>query len=157
MIEPFYGKGFGHKYHQFETWAKTRFDAGDPFIDSITRAIPFVKKIVQMRNAVDHPGSEPGAPLVYANFDLEEVDGAPVLVMPRWSLTGEQLRPMLDDFDQIIEGIISLGEQLLVHLFEKFRMAPMLVIAEIPAVQRSPDRPIRLTVTVAGHVPAASD
>lgn len=153
MIEPFYGESFGHKYQKIEAWARDQFEADDPFIESITRAMPFVKKIVQMRNAVDHPQSEPGAPMVYANFDLEQVDGVSALVTPRWSLTGEQLRPMLEDFDQIIEAIITLGEQILVHLFEKFRMAPMLIIVEIPVEQRSADRPIRLMVTIRGHAP----
>ena len=91
--------------------------------------------------------------MVYANFDIEFVDGKAHLIAPGWSLTGETLRPMLDDFDRIIESIITLGEQILINLFEKFRMAPMIVLAEIPAEKRRADNPIRLMVTAAGHPP----
>jgi hypothetical protein len=153
MTEPFYGKGFAHKYHQYALWAKEKFGAGDTFTTSVECAIPFVKRIVQMRNAVDHPRSEPGAPMVYANFDIEWADGKPVLIAPGWSLTGETVRPMLDDFDRIIESIITLGEQILINLFENFRMAPMIVLTEIPVEKRRADNPIRLMVTAAGHSP----
>lgn len=154
MIEPFYGKVFAHKFHQYAKWAEERFGGDDTFTTSVKGAVPFVKRIVQMRNAVDHPRSEPGAPMVYANFDIESDDGQLVLVAPRWSLTGEALRPMLADFDGIIESIITLSEQVLINLFEKFRMAPMLVIAEIPLDQRREENPIRLVVTAAIQPPA---
>lgn len=153
MTEPFYGKGFGHKYNQYAVWAKEKFGTADTFTTSVEGAVPFVKRIVQMRNAVDHPRSEPGAPMVYANFDIELVDGKPQLVAPGWSLSGETLRPMLGDFDRVIESIIALGEQILINLFEKFRMAPMIVLAEIPVEKRRADNPIRLMVTAAGPPP----
>ena len=122
------------------------------FVTSVARALPFVEKIVQMRNAVDHPKTEPGAPMVYKNFDFGQTpSGELVLVDPTWGLTGEPLRPMLQDFDQIIETIITLGEQILVNLFDKFKMAPMLVIDEIPIERRDPAKPTRLYVTIAGH------
>jgi hypothetical protein len=154
MTDPFYGKGFGHKYHQYAAWAKEKFSAADTFTTSVEGAVPFVKRIVQMRNAVDHPRSEPGAPMIYVNFDIGLIDGKPALIAPGWSLTGETQRPMLDDFDRVIESIITLGEQILINLFEKFRMAPMIVLAEIPVEKRRADNPIRLMVTATGHPPA---
>ena len=151
MTEPFYGKGFGHKFHQFEKWTKEHFDPAGKFVTSVSRAIPFVKKIVQMRNVVDHPKSEPGAPMVYKNFDIGRSADALVLIDPTGGLTGEPLRPMLQDFDQIIETIITLGEQILVNLFDQFKRASMLVIDEIPVEHRDPAKPTRLYVTIAGH------
>jgi hypothetical protein len=62
--------------------------------------------------------------------------------------------PHADDFDRVIESIITLGEQILINLFEKFRMAPMIVLAEIPVEKRRADNPIRLMVTATGHPPA---
>ncbi|MYM92283.1 hypothetical protein [Duganella vulcania] len=101
MVEPFYGKAFGHKFHQLEKWAKENFDPADTFVTSVTRAIPFVKRIVQMRNAVDHPKPGPGERMAYANFDIADADGKMILVDPSWALTGEVARPMLQDFDQV--------------------------------------------------------
>jgi len=155
MTEPFYGKGFGHKFHQFEKWAKEHFDPADKFVMSVSGAIPFVEKIVQMRNAMSHHKSEPGTPMVYKNFDIGQSAEELFLIDPTWGLAGEPLRPMLQDFEQIIETIICLGEQILINLFDQFKMSPMLVIDEIAVQRRDPAKPTRLYVTIAGYeVPA---
>ena len=101
-----------------------------------------------MRNVVDHPKTKPGAPLVVANFTLNEFDGSLMLMEPEWFLTGEAIRPLLASFDLIIESIICLGEAMLTELFYKLRAIDILVIEEIPVELRDPASPVALRVTI---------
>ena len=103
-----------------------------------------------MRNAVDHPGDLPGGRLMTINFDIKLGSVGYELVDPHWGLTGEQLRPVLTDFDTIIEKTIVLGENVLVRLFYKLKGNAPLEILDIPIHQRDPDNPRRLTVGILG-------
>lgn len=151
MAKPFYGVAHGHKYKAFSTWAEKQFGTTDDFTVIVQTWEPFVKHIGRMRNAVDHPFTEPGAPLRTVNFDITPDDGALHLVDPAWGLTGEALQPMLPDFDRIIENTIVLGENILARLFYKLRSTALVEIHEIPADQRDPSCPRRLIVGLAGH------
>lgn len=151
LTKPFYDVAHGHKYQKFSAWADTRFGVADDFTVLVKSWEPFVNRVVQMRNAVDHPLTEPGAPLRTANFDITSGDGAPELVDPTWSLTGEVPRPMLPDFDTIIDKTIVLGENVLIRLFYKLRGSPLVEIQEIPMEERDPSNPRRLTVRLAGQ------
>jgi hypothetical protein len=44
----------------------------DQFTQIITQWEPWVKQIVDMRNAVDHPAQKPGGKLVTHNFRMEK-------------------------------------------------------------------------------------
>ncbi|WP_422941125.1 hypothetical protein [Undibacterium sp. TJN19] len=147
LPSPFYGKKFNHVFQKFAKWALDQFGPNDQFTISIQGTQSFVAHIVNMRNAVDHPDTEPGAPLIYTNFRLHEVESKPVLVDPSWSLTGGTITPLLSSFDNIIESLICLGECVLTNLFYKFRRDNNLAIAHIPYEKREPDNPQALYVT----------
>jgi len=149
LVEPFFGAGFGHKFHKLADWATEKFGSNDDFAKRVEAAKPFVARVVKMRNAVDHPKSEPGAPLIVANFTLQETNGALSLVEPGWSLTGEPMQPLLVSFNLIIESIICLCEAMLIELFYKLRSSDILVIEEIPIERRDPANPMALRVTIA--------
>ncbi len=151
LVKPFYGVGFGHKYQKFAAWTETKFGASDDFSALVRSWEPYVKRIVEMRNAVDHPSDAPGGRLNTANFDITSSDEVPELVDPTWGLTGEVLRPMLPDFDTIIEKTIVLGENVLVRLFYKLRSSALVEIQEIPIDKREPSNPRRLTIRLAGQ------
>lgn len=151
LTKPFYDVAHGHKYQKFSAWADTQFGAADDFTVLVKSWEPFVRRVVQMRNAVDHPLTEPGAPLRTANFDITLGDGTPELVDPTWGLTGEAFRPMLPDFETIIDKSIVLGENVLIRLFYKLRGSPLVEIQEIPMEERDPSNPRRLTVRLAGQ------
>ena len=150
LTKPFYDIGFGHKYHSFFGWAKDEFGVTDDFAMLVGTWEPYAKRIVDMRNAVDHPSESPAGRLVTTNFDITHGATGPALVDPRWGLTGEPLRPVLPDFDAIIEKTIVLGENVLVRLFYKLKGNAPLEILEIPVHQRDPGNPRRLTVGIVG-------
>ena len=107
---------------------------------------PWVKSIVDMRNAADHPDETPSGKLLTQNFNFRGMQDITELVDPTWSLSGELQRPILGDMKEIVEGIIELGEEVLAGLFYKLKLNLPLVINEIPAQERDPACPIRLRV-----------
>ncbi len=150
LTKPFYGKGFSHKYHKFLAWTETKFGASDDFATLVKSWEPYVKRIVGMRNAVDHPADWPGGRLMTTNFDITLGTVGYELVDPSWGLTGEPLTPILADFDAVIEKTIVLGENVIVCLFYKLKGNSPIEILEIPLDERDQDNPRRLTIGILG-------
>lgn len=132
MVEPFYGCKHDHRFHKFAAWAEEQFGATDVLTRTIRAREPWVKNIVTMRNAVDHPEDKAGGMLVVHNFRLAGTHDAPVLAEPMWGLFGDPESPISSDMETIIEGCIEMGEEILVCLFYKFKPNVPMVIYEIP-------------------------
>lgn len=146
LFEPFYGVAHGHKFNKVSVWAEKTFGVADDFTIVLKSWEPFVRSVVKLRNCVDHPKTESGAPLVVVNFKLSMSGSTPQLLPPVWGLTGSGLRPILEDFDKIIEQCIRLSENVLLGLFERHRVSSLMVIEEIPVERRDPHNPRRLVV-----------
>lgn len=146
LIMPFYGVKCDHRFHRFADWAETQFGSNDTFVQIIKGWEPWIKRIVDMRNAVDHPEDKPGGKLITQNFGISGTNEALVLVDPTWCLLGEPEGPILPDMDAVIEGIIQLGEEILICLFYKLKKDFPLKIYEISNEERDPSCPVRLRV-----------
>lgn len=72
LVKPFYAVPHDHRFHKFASWSATKFGKDDQFTQIITQWEPWVKQIVDMRNAVDHPAQKPGGKLVTHNFRMEK-------------------------------------------------------------------------------------
>lgn len=153
LIMPFFGGNFDHKFHKFASWAERQFGPNDKFTQAIRGWEPWVKRIVDMRNAVDHPADKPGRKLVTQDFRLTGTKDAPALVEPTWQLLGEPESAILTDMAAVIEGVIELGEEILAGLFYKLKHNFPIVIYEIPVEQRDPSCPLRLHVGFASQTP----
>lgn len=146
IIEPFLGGEHDHKYHKLATWAEQRFGPGDEFTLAIKDWEPWVKSVVGMRNAVDHPRSSPGGELIVADFTLTGTSPALELIDPTWGLSGDSQRAIVPEMDAIIEESIRLGEDILAGLFHKLKGTFPLALYEIPVEARDPEFPKRLRV-----------
>lgn len=146
LIKPFYGVRLDHRFQKFADWAERQFGTNDVFAQIIRGWELWVKMVVNMRNAVDHPDDEPGKKLITKNFRFYETKDAPVLVDPTWCLLGEPESPVLPDMGAIIDGIIELGEDILAGLFYKLKHDFPLLIYEIPVEKRDPSCPVRFRV-----------
>ncbi len=151
LVKPFYGEKHDHRYHKFAAWAERQFGSDDAFPQAIKAFEPWVKTIVAMRNAVDHPDDTPGGKLLTENFCLGGTSAAPTLVDPTWGLSGQPQQPIFTEMDAIIEGVIELGEEILAGLFYKFKGDFPLAIYEIPVAERDPSCPIRLRIGFAAE------
>jgi len=147
LLGPSYQIHFGHKYHKICKWADEQFGTTDQFTVALYSWQPFVAKVVQMRNCIDHPKTEPGAPLVVKDFSLEKTSsGELVLIEPSCALTGEDLWPILHVFDSCIDAIIRLGENVLVGLLKKRKQKLPVQVEEIPEGERDPKNPKRFRI-----------
>ena len=151
LTEPFYNEKRDHRYHKFASWAETEFGADDLLSRTARGWEPWVSEIVTMRNAVDHPNNGPRGRLIVKNFHLAPDSPAPAVVEPLWNLTGDPEAKILEQMLNIIEGIIRLGEDVLVSLFHKFHPQFPLSIYEIPEAERNPVMPKRLRVGLANE------
>lgn len=146
LVRPFYGENLDHRFHRLARWSAKQFGAGDTFTKAIRDWEPWVKNVVDMRNAVDHPDDKPAGRLITENFRLGGTPEAPELVDPAWGLSGQPQQPLVEEMSELIEEIIELGEEILAGLFHKLKHNLPLVIYEIPAAERDPSCPIRLRV-----------
>lgn len=150
LPRPFYGKGFGHNYRSFGSWAAQQFGADDEFTRVVESWEPFVRRIGEMRNAVDHPKNAPSGRLVTKNFDtITDEAGVTALSLPAWGLLGEEPHPMLSSFRQVTENIILVGEIVLARLFYKLKKPWPVVLRDIPENERDPANPKRFEVVLA--------
>ena len=146
LVKPFYGEKLDHRFHRFAAWSETQFGPDDAFTQAVRKWEPWVKNVVDMRNAVDHPDDKPGGRLTTQNFALGGTPEAPRLINPTWGLSGHPQQLIITEMSELIEGGIELGEEILAGLFYKLKHNFSLVIYEIPAEERDPSCPIRLRV-----------
>jgi len=146
IINPFFSTDFDHRLHQVVNWAKETFGEEDPLYEVTAAWQPFVKRVVDMRNAVDHPMDKPGGRLHISNFRLQFVDSNPILVEPSWNLTGENALPIVTEMQRANDALILLGEDLLVTSLLKSEPNSPLYIYEIPESERDAALPLRLRV-----------
>ncbi len=146
LVGTFYQEKFDHRYHKIKTWAEQQFGEEDALTQAVTDWERWVKTVIEMRNAVDHPSDKPMGKLVTEDFRLVQADKGYAVSEPRWGLSGGQMRPIVQDMTEIIEGIIELGEEMLAGLFFKLKHDFPLSLYEIPAEERDPKCPIRLRV-----------
>jgi hypothetical protein len=155
LVKPFYGVTHDHRYHRFVNWAEERFGADDTFAKAVRNWEPWVKTVVTMRNAVDHPSDKPGGKLFVRDFQLGGTRPSPQLIDPMWGLCEPLESFMLPHMNTIVDRIIELGEEILAGLFEKQKSTHLVVLYEIPPEKRDESCPIRLQVGPAGNPPDA--
>lgn len=148
LIEPFYGRDFGHKLHKLRAWAVSEFGETHKLVQFANEWEPWISEVLDMRNAVDHPSSGYRKKLHVANFQVQDADGQVTLHAPRWWLEGEPPMYMSEGMTHALETLIRFQEDLLAILFhlqtaEKF---PFLQLMEISEDKRDPKCPIRLSV-----------
>jgi len=151
LTEPFFNEKRDHRYHKFASWAEAKFGNNDLLFQTSRAWEPWVSEVVAMRNAVDHPNDGPRGKLIVKNFHLDPASAVPTVLEPVWNLTGEPEGKILEQMQNIIEGAIRLGEDVLVALFHKHRPQFPLVVYEIPEAERNPEMPKRLRVGLANE------
>jgi len=146
LTEPFYGEHFGHKLNKLEAWAEKKFGQEHAYVGFAKGWQPWVKEILALRDAIDHPRKGPGGTLHIQNFTVEFRPNEAALLAPMWWLEGSPRIFIADSMAHIIEGVIRLQEDLLGSMFHVRKQFPFAVLEEIPPDKRDPQCPIRLRV-----------
>lgn len=141
---------FGFKFQELGKWCNKELGATNALTEMVLNAEPWVKQIVDMRNAVDHPRDAPKKRLIVKDFAFVLGGAAPCLVEPSWGLLGDPLLPIAASMEEIIEGVVSVQEDLVIGVFVNFRALPELTVVEIPEAERNPVNPRRFRVGLRG-------
>jgi len=98
-------------------------------------------EIIRMRNAVEHPGGHSGN-LTLLNIRVQPNGYIP----PTWELTGRVESSILCDMDTELHNMLTLAEELLVHVVMHKTKFKEIAFYEIPLGKRRPECPIRFRV-----------
>jgi len=89
----------------------------------------WIRPLVRMRNAVEHPGGRSGT-LHVENFTAEVVASTIMVLEPVWYLNNDEKSPIVRDMGVFTDNLLTLCEQTLILCLEKFKKNFPIVIAE---------------------------
>lgn len=109
----------------------------------------WIKKVVSMRNAVEHPGGYSGH-LHIRNFELvsKSHPNYPAIEEPTWYLNEEERVSIVKDLQTIVSNILGLSEEILVVCMYIKGIPDIFQVVEIPESNRKPECPIRLQMAI---------
>jgi hypothetical protein len=136
------------RFDKVSQWAKKEFGPND----SLTRMLEhdantWIKKMVSMRNAVEHPGGYSGI-LHIENFTSMKEGTIILVVEPRWNLNTEEKIPIVYEMNVFVTNLLALCEDTLILSLEKFKRDFPIMIVEIPEEERDPKCPKRLKMAM---------
>lgn len=153
LFAPFYGKTFDHKFHKIREWLEATYGSDDQLLATLKTDAYWIEQILNMRNAVDHPGTP--SVLNIDNFKLVALRPTPEVDEPRWRLDDSDASPIAHDMPVLIDNLLTLFEDVLVDCLLRVQPDGPLVIYEVPEDQRDPNMPIRLRVGLATPLQSA--
>jgi hypothetical protein len=140
-----FGKDFNNsvRFDLVVEWAETKFDNKD----EITRMLKederlWIRPLVRMRNAVEHPGGKSGT-LHVQNFSSEVMGSTVRVLEPVWYLNNDKKSPIVLDMAVFADNLLTLCEQTLILCLEKFKKDFPIVVVEIAESDRDPNCPVR--------------
>lgn len=155
IFKVLFSKDFKHeaRYDKVHKWAEGKFGAKDSFSKMLTDDLPWIKRIVSMRNAVEHPGGYSGI-LHVENFSSQEKDRTVFVIEPVWYLNSEKKSPIAHDLEVFVTNLLTFFEESLLLCLEKFPSGFPIAVVEIPESERDPECPIRFKIAFAGKLPS---
>lgn len=109
----------------------------------------WIRKVISMRNAVEHPGGYSGH-LHVNNFELipENHPEYPKVIEPTWHLNDEPAVSIAKDLLVNTDNLLTFCEDMLVACMVSKGIPKMLRIGEIPESERNSEAPIRLRMVL---------
>jgi hypothetical protein len=145
-----FGQSFDHKFHIIVEWVKKEFGTSDAFVFWLDGNQKWIKNIIEMRNAIEHPSEKPRGRLHISNIDFNFVGNRTIGNDPVWFLTGESPTSIVSDIKSINNRILHFEQEvIIISLLKKFPEIPV-DIREIPENERDPKCPVRLELIPRG-------
>ncbi len=132
----------GSNFSKYRCWACDYFGKDDSLCKGIQEEESWIKRIIDMRNAIEHP--DKNIELKIQNVELINKVVPPYFKEPKWYLSGEKESPIVRDMKVIIENILSFSEELLIILLSKMETNLPIIFIEIPKEKRNKSCPIRI-------------
>jgi len=147
LFLPFWGKQFNHsRYDKILKWSEERFGDKHELTQMLRSDQNWIKRVVTMRNAVEHPGTPDT--LNVKNFQVKKFGNSIVLTEPTWWLNQEKPVPIIKEMDILIWNMLGFQEDLLVIFLQTIdvKMPFAFSFVEIPESKRDPQCPMRLQI-----------
>lgn len=154
VVTAFYGKRFDHKFNKLVDWATTEFGSDDIFTQNAGNCEKFVKQLLVMRDAIEHPAS---GRFFVKNIQIAEHEGRWLFRLPTWGVEGRSESDILDGMGTIIERVTEISEILVIELFFKHKPSVPMHVEEIPIDKRDPTCPIRFVAVPDFQIPSADE
>lgn len=127
-------------------WSKKEFGTKDRLTKMLEDdESTWIKKIVRMRNAIEHPGGHSGI-LHIENFSSIEEERKVLVIEPVWYLNAEEKVPIVHEMAVMVTNLLTFCEETLILCLEKFTKG--FLIVEIPEEKRDEECPTRFKMTV---------
>jgi hypothetical protein len=151
LLDPFLSKQFSEaRYDKIYKWCVQQFGKDDNLSKLIKEDQElWIKKLVKMRNAVEHPGGYSGHLHIH-NFEVVFLaeNNQPSLIEPIWHLNDEPRVSIGHDLPVYVFNALEFAEDLLVILMRKAGLPEIVDVFQIPESERNPDCPVRLIVSL---------
>lgn len=146
VFEPFFGVKFSHsKYNEIRDWSERVLGHDAPMTQFLSEDEPWIKRVVDMRNTIEHPSSKLG-PLHISNFEMFENPSSKMRIFraPVWFMEGEEPSSIEVDMGTTLHNILGFTEELLIVSYIQLYPESLIQFAEIPENERDAKCPIRL-------------
>lgn len=144
-FEPLFGVRFTHsRYNEILAWVIKNFGAEAPLVSFLSDDESWIRRMVDMRNAIEHPSGKLGR-LHILNFELvkEEAHGR-LFQGPVWFFDGEEPAAIAVDMQTMLSNLLTFAEELLVVAHVQLNPRAIIRFASIPEADRNPQCPVRL-------------
>ena len=153
IFKLFFGKEFDSaRYDKVIEWAEKEFGSESELVKTLKQdQDSWIKKLISMRNAVEHPGGYSGHLYIH-NVALVPPDhpNHPILETPSMQLNDEEKEPIVEYLLTTVRNILEFCEDMLVICITMEGLPKMIGFAEIPESERDPSCPIRLRAVLKG-------
>lgn len=86
----------------------------------------------------------------WCNKELRATNVLTTMVLNAPGLLGDPVIPIAASMGELIDGVVSVQEDLVIELFENFRTLPEMIVVEIPEAERNPINLRRFRVGLRG-------
>lgn len=107
------------RFDKVHRWVEAKFGPKDALPKMLTDDLPWIKRLVSMRNAVEHPGGHSGI-LHVDNFTLEEKDRTVLVIEPVWYLNSEKKSPIAHDMEVFVANLLTFLRNSSFYVFKSF-------------------------------------
>ncbi|WNK21307.1 hypothetical protein P1P91_06440 [Halomonas piscis] len=143
----FFGKEFDSaRYDRIIAWAEEEFGDESELVRILRQDHDlWIKKLVSMRNAVEHPGGYSGHLHIHnITFVSPSHPNYPTLETPSWHLNDEPKVPIVEYLQATVNNVLEFCEDMLAICITMSGLPEMIGFAEIPESERDPACPIRI-------------
>lgn len=146
IFHPLFGIEFTHsRYDKIRKVLEDKFGPDSALVKLLKEDESWIKDVIDMRNAVEHPSSKLGA-LNISNVELVHTNekGQRFFQGPVWFFDGKEPSDICSDMNVITDNILRFAEDMLVVSYIQLNPDSAFQFAEIPEKERDQSCPIRL-------------